>query len=254
MPRTIDKKDFLTGTTSYVKMGKDFYVMKKVNGITDPSEEAKEMYRQQYHNATKELKDIVSEGATSDWNKQLKKLQDEKSSKSIVIPPNRFDQAVMYLAEHKKLVELRTCVYHPVEILITKNWLRAQEIELPSRIMLPDGILNNTELVLTLKNDYYFPFLAGFDDRSKLVYTFGIQTFHTFSDSHLCIGNSRYEDYKALSDEHLSEQISRTNTFSPANQMIVFRNIELPWRVLITSSSMVSIARKDGAAWTTSTP
>ncbi len=255
MPRTaIPKADFLTGTTSYVKLGKDFYVMKKVRGITDPSEEAKEMYKKQYENATKELKDIVSEGMTTDWNKQLQKLNDEKTSKSVLIPPAKFNKAVMWLSEQKKMVDLRACVYHPVEVLATKNWLINYAIydadDLPATLTNP-RIAGNTELVITIKNDWYFPFFAGFDDKASKVYAFGITGYHSFSDHSLCIGNSRYADYKALNDKHLSEQISRVNTFSPASQEIRFRDTIIGWNTLLNKDTIVSINRKDGAAWTT---
>lgn len=255
MPRPIiAKDDFLTGSTSYVKFGKDFYVMKKVKGVTDPSEEAKEMYKKQYDKASRELKNVVATNVASDWTTQIRKLQETKQDTNISIPINRYNKAVMYRDSDRRMLDIKAGMYHPVEILTTLRWLRDNRLTGTLNAVqqsLLAGFEPTEQIVVTVKNDFYFPFLIGLDDRNKRILTIGISTFHTFPGGELCIGNSRYEDYKSLNDKNLSEQISRTNTFSPAQGSLKFGGVEITYAMLINANTLVSARKKDGVAWTT---
>lgn len=253
MEKTIDKVSF---DTSYLKLGNKTFVLKEIKANVDIDKEQREFYESKYHTLSKGLKDSFVSGFNDDWHKQTNHLTKLQQMRDVKIANSHFNKAIQYVSNTKDFLLLKPAVYHPVEIKTTKDWLEHNE-NINEGVELCEEIWNkiekfgkHTEIIVTVKNNYWFPFNVGFNDKTKTISTQNIKTIHTLgSDYAMCIGNAKYEDFKVLSDQELSLQVSRINTFSPARSNIQWHNITVLLNDLITDDTFVSVRRAE--AWTT---
>ncbi len=237
---------------NFLKLGKDIFVLRKVNHSLDIDEEIKGYYKKQAQDLGKETIESFCSGINADFHSQVQHLEKANSRYSITINPDLYDKGVYYNSDTKTILKIEPAIYHPTIFTGTKAMFRNRGLDTDGTKF--DSYADNDTLEITFKNKFSpLALLVGFDDKTSTVYTLNLRTFHSYSNYSLCIGNSPYNEYSKLKSEAISDQISKVNLFSLASSLISSDIVDSIYHLsdIIKYKNISKITKEGASQWET---
>ena len=206
---------------NFLKIGDNIFTVKKIGAEgLDMEKEIKEYYKSKFDEHQDNMNESVAQGMSDDWNMQLNHVRQYNSRGTITIPPEKHNKLVLYRSNASRLLEVRLAIYSPTEIQVTRGSIeRFCGTAVNRHAMLRDYRDTGEELILQFEPLCQYPMSVGFDGNT--LYVLNMRTFHTFDGSNVCCGDHGAPAFWALSNEALSRELSKINTFSLASDYLV---------------------------------
>ena len=214
----------------YLKVGSRRYSLVDITDQTgDITEEIRTFYKEQYENFVKGQIDVTASNLSTEWNTQINHLRRVANPSEVRLPDNLRNKPTFYYSSVGEWLQLRTFIYHPTKMITTADVISGHfkgdsEEDQWNNMLDKHPALNenydekDTQLSLIFEqNVITIPIIIGYAEKRGRLLIIDNNTFHSFTDGQVCLGNGSARQYWGLQEPHFSETMSAINMFSLAN-------------------------------------